>query len=488
VFPFLKTEEAVSIGELNFRSTEDTAGLTAEQSETVNEIATMLFLRDNLRLRSASYAIVPYINLDAQRAEIAYLADIQAVVAYCYASPRHSFGDLLLSSEHASLAIFSPGDVPLALVRPDFNVETVGEALALVPNEFGEVSGYSGLYNFRHHLWVTAGSRVYGPKPHMTLNYSQDLRRDLARNFNSRIDYRLLFDLLRRSRTSTSERIFTAVRWFNAANDEASDEAASIVDLAIAFEALLKLPRAEKTDRLIDAIALLLGRIPRLEAWARQFYDARSQIVHEGQTRSVRFVATGSGGSAQGPLYQSLLSYGRQIFQLCLGALLVGAELADEAGLEQQLVANEERFRQICTLMADERTAPCDRIVQAGAIVDTIERYRFVPESDLSPETIVGATRLVARTLLACDPSIEQDLRDKLERLSTATRNDDGFERLDALREVKDELSDATPKEADHLEVAGRLIEAAWGYVFMHYFWLRQRRSASRDQSEDEDA
>lgn len=58
VFPFLKTEEAVSIGELSFRSTEDTAGLTAEQSETVNEIASMLFLRDNLRLRSASYAIV----------------------------------------------------------------------------------------------------------------------------------------------------------------------------------------------------------------------------------------------------------------------------------------------------------------------------------------------------------------------------------------------------------------------------------------------
>jgi Apea-like HEPN len=488
VFPFLRTQEAVPIGELSFRSTEDTASLTAEQSESVNDIASMLFLRDNLRLRSASYAIVPYIDLDAQRPEIGYLADIQAVVAYCYASPRHSFGDLFLSSEHASLAIFSPGDVPVSLVQPDFNVETVGEALALAPNEFGEVSGYSGLYNFRHHFWVSTGSRVYGPKPHMTLNYSQDLRLDLTREFSRRVDYQLLNDLLRRSGTATSERIFTAVRWFNAANDEASDEAASIVDLAIAFEALLRLPRGEKTDRLTDAIALLLGRIPRLEVWARQFYDARSQIVHEGQTHLLRFVASDSGRPTQGPLYQSLLSYGRQIFQLCLGALLVGAELADEAGLEQQLVTNEERFRKICILMADEQTAACERLVQAEAIVDTIERYRFVPESNLSLETIVGATQLAARTLLACDPRIEQELRDKLETLSTAARTDDEFERLDAVREVNDQLSDAPPKDSEHVEVVRRLVETAWGYVFMHHFWLRQSRSSSRASSEDKDA
>ena len=59
--------------------------------------------------------------------------------------------------------------------------------------------------------------------------------------------------------------------------------------------------------------------MPRLDIWARQFYDTRSQIVHEGYAQQLRFVATDSRKVSEGPLYQSLLSYGRQVFQLCLG-------------------------------------------------------------------------------------------------------------------------------------------------------------------------
>jgi hypothetical protein len=59
--------------------------------------------------------------------------------------------------------------------------------------------------------------------------------------------------------------------------------------LAVAFETLLRLPEFSKTDRLVDAISLLLGRTERLDEWAEQFYAARSQVVHEGEVRDEYF-------------------------------------------------------------------------------------------------------------------------------------------------------------------------------------------------------
>lgn len=478
VFPFLKTLEAVPIGNHTFRSTEDRDGLTIEQSNSVAEIASMLFLRDNLRIRSASYAVVPYIDLDRQPAEVEHLRDVQAVVAYFYASPRHSFGDLFLSSEHASLVIFSPGDVSIYTLRLHGHVEAVGGAPEPTPDEWGHVPGYAGLYNFRHHFSVADGSRVYGPQPHMILNYAQNLGVDLMRASAMREDYGLLLDMLRRPETATSERIFTAVRWFNAANAESSDEAAAIVSLAIAFEALLGLPENEKTDRLTDAIALLLGRVSRLEVWAHQFYNARSQIVHEGRTQQLRFIATDSRKPSEGSAaYQSLLSYGRQILQLCLGTLLVGAELAEEAGLQEQLATNQERLQRICKLLADEEIEACDRLGQAEPIVDTVEQYRYVWESKLELRTLIGAARLAAKTLLTCDPDILQDLRKGLEKLCAAKRSEDSFEQLEALSELEELFpSDPLPTESDHVRVTHKLVEVVWGYVYMHYFWLKKRR------------
>ncbi|MCK4827656.1 hypothetical protein KA005_68650, partial [bacterium] len=108
VLPFLKTSGAVTIGQQTFRSTDDTDNLSSEQTTCLNEIRSMLFLQDNLRIKSSSYAIVPFIDFKDSTTLLEHLMNVQAVVAYIYASPRHEFGDLFLSSEHASMAIFSP--------------------------------------------------------------------------------------------------------------------------------------------------------------------------------------------------------------------------------------------------------------------------------------------------------------------------------------------------------------------------------------------
>lgn len=129
---------------------------------------------------------------------------------------------------------------------------------------------------------------MYGPKPHMTLNISQDLSIDLEHRMVGP-HHHLLLDLLEKPETSTSRRIFSALRWFNAANENGLNQSQTLLNLAVAFETLLRLPESSKTERLVDAISLLLGRTERLSEWAQQFYDARSRVAHEGEVRDRYF-------------------------------------------------------------------------------------------------------------------------------------------------------------------------------------------------------
>jgi hypothetical protein len=473
VFPFLKTKDKLSIGGLTFRSSEDTDGLAPEQAECVRQISEMLFLQDNFRIKSASYAVLPFVDLTHEPVDLQHIRNVQAVVAYCYALPRHEFGDLFLSSEHASMAILTPSKVSIYLVRPDFHVDVTGPVFDLGADEHGQVDGYAGLYNFRHYFWAAKGSRLYGPKPHITLNHSQSLGIDIARFLQGRTDYRLLIKLLDKPETSSSLRIFTALRWFNEANKEANEQSAAIVNLSIALEALLSLPIDEKTNRLTDAISLLLGRIPRLDIWARQFYEARSQIVHEGDTQRLRFVPAGSKKKNESPLYQSLISYGRQIFQLCLGTLLTGTELAENAGLEDKLITNQERFQKICMVLSDESTEARERLERIMPIVAAIRQYRYVPETGLQIDAMLGATRSAAKRLLEQNEVASDELREQLERFSTAERTNNHFQELDALRGLNDIFQNRATLEMDCSQSVRDLVDVVWNYVFMHYFWIK---------------
>ena len=479
VFPFLKTSGPVSIGGITFRSTDDVGQLTKEEAEHVGKIARMLFLQDDLRIKSATYAIVPYIDLERETQDLEKLANLQAIVAYCYAEPHAIFGNPFLSAEHASLVLFNPQSVSIFLVRPDHHVVLIGGVDSYPkPDDRHEVSGYFGLYNFRDHFWVSNGSRVYGPRRHMTLNISQDLENDLRQSPSMRPDYELLPRLLTTSATATSERILTAVKWFNAANSGGNNDSSAIVNLAIAFETLLSLPQTEKkTERLTDAISLILGRVPRLDIWARQFYQTRSEIVHEGKARQLRFVASTSKREKNGYLYQSLLSYGRGIFRLCVATLLAGAQLAEKAGLENKLVTNQERFEYICRILGNTSATVADRLLECVNIIAAIEQYRFVWESDLQIKTMLATLRRMAESLTESDSTISLDLKGQLTRFAALKSTDDNYEELDVLRELQDVLPGMDDRaNLDESQQAGlHLFEIVWQYTFRLYYWIKQR-------------
>lgn len=475
VFPFLKTSEPVRLGELVFRSTEDVEGLGPSQAAAVREVAGMLFLQDHLRIKAATYAIVPHIDLRRAPLETDQLENTQAVIAYLYASPHEIFGNAFLSTEHATIVVLSPDRGTSTLVRSLYNV--IPEGAADLGPEDGHVDGFAGLYNFRHRFWVTSGSRIYGPLPHPVLNISQDLSREVGL-IAAHDEHRHLLDLLRGPTSQVGASYLTAIRWYTSAHLASTDEFAAIVHLSIAFEALLGLPQGEKTDRLVDAISLLLGRIPRLDVWARQFYDARSQIVHEGRADVTRFAASSEFRGREGQLYQPLFSYGTQIFRLCLATLLVGRDLAERVGLERRFVTNQERYTKLCETLDDANLPPMERLAMAAETVRVIDEMQFVGEAGLKLETMIGAVRRASKLVLESDSQTEPQLRRAMSEVVNSDRTKDHFDELGTILALDEVLRNAV-QPTEQLDLIRQLVKCVAGSTFMHYYWLKRAREGS---------
>lgn len=235
IFPYLKTNRPVTIEKTVFRSTEDKAGLTETEANALDEIASMLFLQDDFRIKSASYARLQGLNLDARvNPALDYLQRLQSLIAYCYSSPDEIMGHPFLSFEYASLVIFTPAAVPIPLLRPDFHTEAVTPQ----PPTGGQVAvrGYQGLVNFRHLFWKVPGSRLYPPVPHLQLNISQNLASDVDAFIHQSSYVQFLFSLMLDESGAVSERVFTALKWFNAANTEDGSDDVAILNLSVALD------------------------------------------------------------------------------------------------------------------------------------------------------------------------------------------------------------------------------------------------------------
>jgi len=479
VFPFLKTHQSIRLGSLTFRTTDDVTGLEEQDAVHVREIRDMLFLQDDLRIRSASYAVLPALDLEKDESILQELEHVQAIVAYCYSAPHSTLGTPFFCFEHVSLAVFSPEPVLTFLVRPENHADAITSGPELTADQWHRVSGYQGRYNFRHPFWVVKGSRLYPPVPHIGLNNSQDLATDLGQCFSEASQHSLLPELLGQPTTETAARVLTSIAWYNRSNTLNNDDDNAIINLAIAFETLLGLPKDAKTDRFVDAVSLLLGRVSRLGLWAEQFYDARSDVAHQGKTERLRFAPTNQKNAAGNALYHSLLAYGRQIFQLCVGTLLFGAALGTRAGLREKLITNQERFELICKTFDDNTLTMAGRFAAVDETLSLIEKFRFVMETGLRVETMIGAAQSAAKGLLQTKEDLDPVFKQQVEELAGARRSSDPYQALAAIKAVHDLKSGGQETDLGQA-VTRRLVEAIWHYTGMHYFWLEQQRTKGK--------
>ena len=485
LFPFLKTSAPVQIGPYLFRSTSDVEGLPDAQAGAVSELAAMLYLRDDVRIATAAYAIVPALGSLRPGPVLEGLDRVRAIVGYVYSAPHPTSGDIFLPFDMASLAVVAPAPVFAVLMRPHHGVLASADASEPEPDRRGYMPGYEGAFNLREPLWLTARSRLYGPRRQMSLNISQDLTAQFqALEHYPESATAMLVDLMDAPPGRFQDRVFSALGWYNNASEEYGDTSRSLLDLAIAFETLLQLPAGEKTERLTDAISLLLGRTERLSDWAAQFYKARSSVAHEGRVQDWRFYAPvlPKKGDPQHSV-GSVMTFGRHVFQLCLTTLLTGARLARDIGLKDRFVSNSERYAEINEALGQISPAPRERLLGVSRAVFGLSTYRFVGGGGPTIPGMVAPVRLASQALLACDIALDDALRAALNGMATAPKKDD-FAGLQAMSELAQAFEALEVKMLDPVaRVVCDLVKLAWESLFMTYFaWkeAKDREAAGR--------
>jgi hypothetical protein len=480
VFPYLKTSGPLKIGPYSFRSTDDLSELSQAESTAVTEIAQMLFIQNHARVLSASYAIIPRTDVDGLYEIPESIRRVQTLVAYLYGAPHEIFGNTFLNFESATLLLLTPDRVSRFLVEAQHHIVQEMPPIQ-VDWKDDSATGYAGLMNFSQPFWVVKGSRIYPPVPQITLNISQDLAQDLD-EFSSHPGKYELFGLLRQDDLHVAERVFTSLNWYNAANRAGASEGEALISLAIAFEALLQLPQGEKTDRFVDTVSLLLGRVPRLDEWVRQFYDARSRVAHEGKLSQGRFLISRGAKPPQTLIYHPLLVFGRQVFRLCVGGIAHGAYLAKSGDLAAKLTTNTERFEELCKLFDSGPLTDPARKEKVRQILSEIGRYRFVSETGLSADLIVGAAQRSANSLLGSNVALKVLDSGQLSRFIQTNMSKDELGALEGLYAVHSNLNKTRPGELDESErFVCELMDIAWMYTFQRYFRLKkmQERSSS---------
>lgn len=477
IFPFLKTSGRFYLGRLQFRSTDDVEGLPDEQRDAVREVAEMLFLKDDLKIASATFALLPPVDIDRKGAEVDHLADVRAIVAYAYSSPHDVFDNILLSPEEVSLLLLTPGEVSSFLVYPEHHtVPLTGSLERRVPvDERHMVRGYSGLYNFTQPLWVASGSRIYPPKPQATLNISQDMAHDFVEDRHGRSGVQDLLRLLNSSSHPARARAFTALRWYNHANESAAGPDRALLNLAVAFEALFNLPENAKSERLADAISLILGRTDRILEWATQFYAARSRVAHEGTAGEIYYRPAGRQRSTTEERFGSLMLSGRAIFQSCMSTLLFGMATAEAARLGEKLVSNAERFTKLCELLDHTTDDPGQLLAKVAPIVREIEHHRFVSSTMVAFDLMLGALSRAATTLLRLSPLQTVALEEPLRLCALPRKGRDLAARLDAVRQLAEAFKAADGAFLTEQEkVVQMLAEEIWRATFPIYYALQR--------------
>ena len=311
--------------------------------------------------------------------------------------------------------------------------------------------------------------------PNIGLNHSQDLASGLSRCFESP-RYHLLPSLLIEPTSATAERVLTALGWFV----RTFIIVMTTAQFSISQSRSKRFSPFQKSPRPIDLSmrfhcfsGALRGSMSGLSS-----STMRALTSHTKARPNVCILRRRSKKVRQPALCnQSHLTYGRQIFQLCAGAVLFGASLSKDAGIADKFVTSEERLQIICKTLDDESLKVADRFTAIAETVTLIDEFRFVEETGPLIRTLVGAVQCAAKNLLLCGSTLDPALRERVEGLANAPRSYDSYEALAALKSL-DDLKTALPSDPRSPEaITRRLADVVWHYTYMHYYWLTEQRN-----------
>jgi hypothetical protein len=493
-FPYLKTSEPVQYKNLIFKNIDDVTDIPDGSIDHLNILRQMFFHHDDFLIKQITYTILRQPNEKelADKAILEQLQEFQTLITYLYSAPNQTSGDPFLSKENASVYLCKPKLFTSTLLGETHLTERISSDNYPPKNKFGEVKGYEVLLDFRSHLWVVKGSRIYPPVGFLSLNFAQDLHFD----FNLRLPQSkqapiITFILSRPERSHLSNRLLTALEWYNRSISQDLEEEVALIYLAIAFESLLNLDQGEKvTARFREAVNMLLGGVPRLDSWLTQFYDARSMIVHKGRSSNLAFLAIDdpkSKMSDRTPKYRSLVSVGRQIFRLCVSTITYGASTADELNLPSMFFTNQQRLEEICKTLSNTVMSAREKLLIVKQLIQDIDNYKFVDETGLRIETLISSAQLTVRVYLDSNPELDPELLKMFKTFSFTPREQDYYKALSCLEELVGYLKQNTPIAGDnHIADVSMLLEYVWGYTFFNYYWLKNKKEKETDTPKED--
>ena len=286
-----------------------------------------------------------------------------------------------------------------------------------------------------------------------------------------------LLRLLNRLDHPSRSRIFTALKWYNHANESQAGADRELLNLAVAFEALFNLPDNAKSDRLADSISLILGRPERIQDWATQFYAARSRVAHEGAARELYYRPAAKQKSGGNERFGSLLLSGRTIFPLCMATLLTGTAFSDEVQLSEKLVRNADRYTRICARLSETEHDPAQGPAAIAPLVQQIRRHHHGQRAPIDIDLMLGALRRAAAAALSCEPPPGAPIEEALRRCAKSASATDLFGRLDGVPQLADAFKAADASALSAHEVVLQLLAAeVWHHTFRTYFALERER------------
>jgi len=497
--PYFRTSEPVTFRGIEFRNTQPTADLPEDIAKHIGTLREMFFLKDHLQIQQMIYTVLPGSDGGFNAQIQHHLREFQTLVAYLSSAPHPHSGETWLTFEHVSMYIFTPKPVFIVeLLQGGHNVTNICTDFYPTADDksLAQVDGYECTLNFKTHFRAAKGSRIYPPTCRTwfgvdnNLHYIMSLaetssQSSLIKFFDSGIEVSQL-----------RGRILTALTWYNRSITVDIEEDVALVNLAVAFESLLDLESGEGVvKRFGEAVNLLLGGPSRLDSWLFQFYKARSAILHEGQSANLRFLAIDEPKKKHNkpqPVYRPLVSYGRQVFQICVATILNGALLADKVGFSSMLFTNQERFERVCKFLNKDDDGPEERILAAAQDISDIARYYVVGDENLRIETLIGAAQLAAKCYLETNPSDDSEFLRFLDDFANAKRDTDYYDALSSLKNVYDILSEhkkhqirafhdsiISPKRIspDDIGAVFSLLNSVWLYTSFHYIYLHRNRA-----------
>jgi len=403
IMPYVTTEEPFRVGAITFRGTNDTENLSEAERQHVARILPHFFWSDNEPIDEAVYAMInwPESREEGQR-HGEHLWAAHTILTFLVAN--HVYG----APENCTLYVLIPVPAPTSPNLPEYWLRS------------------PTLY-----MDILQATRIYPPAPYYdkpryeTFGLSKSLGKLWQIPGLGALETFAGGGLLDNpEQTPRFQTILRAMRWYNRSFSQLITEEERIIRLAVAFEVLLSRRREDRAearikDELKGRLWGIFGDAERLDAWVDQFYDTRSNILHEGFPREVSFVARPARTPGDKLLLEPLAEYGQRLLRMCIETSLYGSYMAEQTNLHAWFKHDQPTLEDMCQRLRAKGASPAERFASVTNDLFGLGDgwLGYSAERGIRQETIQAVGRLLIGTYLEAHPQAESSTREMLEQV-----------------------------------------------------------------------